>query len=168
MLNLNKELVEELIQDQTDKADKLECTETQKQEDIFGEVVKVKGERVIVEIFKSNSKEKSGEVLDAANPISAKSGYIVKLAYRKIGKKSDFLMLIMPPILCLIAGVIFSYSMVEHFNRKKPVATEDVMPIGVAVWLFVGLYFSYKYWRDVYGRGRQLTVVNIIAKFVRS
>lgn len=136
----------------------------ERKDEIIGEVVKVNGERAMVELFEKNSKKKSKEVLDVSNPIKAPQGYIVKIEWRKMSRFRDNFMLFAPPVLSAIAGVIFSYGMFDYFSLRKPVPLEDVMFIGVGAWLSLGLFYSVRHFRQNYGRGNQPTIVNIIRK----
>lgn len=136
----------------------------QKNNEIIGHVVKTKGERAIVEIYEKNSKKKSKEVLDVSNPINAKIGYIVKIEWRRVSKSRDKFMLVMPPILSLLAGAIFSYNLAGFLSRKNPVDTVTVMAIGVSIWTALGIFYSFRYWRDTYGRGLQPTIMSIIGR----
>lgn len=135
-----------------------------KKEVVIAQVMKTKGDRAIVELYENNSKKKSGETLDALNNVKAKEGYIVKVSWREINKTKDKLMLLVPPIFFIIAGVIFSYAMTEHFARRKVVPLEDVMIVGVGIWAFLGLMYSFRYWRYTYGRGLQPTVIDVVRK----
>lgn len=136
----------------------------ERKDEIIGEVVKTSGERAIVELFEKNSKKKSNEVVDVSNPIKAPKGYIVRIEWRKTSKTRDNFMLFAPPVLSAIAGVVFSYGMFDYFNRRKPVPFEDVMMICVGVWLFLGLFYSIRHYRQNYGRGNQLTIIGILRK----
>ncbi len=133
------------------------------QEEVIGQVESTYGERAIVEVFKKGTKKKSGEKLDASNQLNAKPGFVVNVAWRQISKKKDNMMLILPPVLATIAGLIVSYHMVWYI--KKPLPREQVMLVGTLIWTLLGAFYSFRYWRYTYGRGLQPTITGIIRKY---
>ena len=144
--------------------DSLEDKVVREKEVFIGQVAKTKGDRAIVELYEKNSKQKSGEILDALNTVKARRGYIVKVTWREINKTKDKLMLVLLPVCFIIAGIFFGYVMTEYFARRKAVPLEDVMMVSVGVWGVLGFFYTFKYWRDTYGRGDQPTIIDIIGK----
>jgi hypothetical protein len=131
-----------------------------KKEEIIGKIIKIKGERAIVEVLKKDGRETTGETLDVNNPLQTKAGWLVKIKWQKTGKIADNTLLILPTLAAIIAGGIFGYYMAR---RMKAPAEWGVLA-GAVLWGLFGLSYSYKYWRDTYGRGLQPTVVDIMKK----
>ncbi|MDR2006259.1 MAG: hypothetical protein LBP78_03315 [Acidaminococcales bacterium] len=128
--------------------------------EITGKIIKTKGERAIVEILKKDGREATGETLDVSCPLKTSPGWLVRIKWQKTSKTTDNLLLLLPPVAAVIAGAIFGY----HMALRMKMPTDRGILFGALLWGVFGLSYSYKYWRDTYGRGLQPTVVDILKK----
>ncbi len=114
----------------------------------FGKVSELKGYRALVLVKGQDGEE---QAIDALNNLNAKKGDKVKVVWRKTSRMRDISMIVGPPLLCIAAGIIFGYRMALYLKM----AIDMGIAAGVAIWLLLGISYSFRYWRYAYGRGLQ-------------
>jgi hypothetical protein len=129
-------------------------------EEIIGKIIKIKGERAIVEVLKEDGWEKTGKTLDVNDPLKTKIGWVVRIKWKETGKITDNALLVLPTLASMLAGALFGY----HMAQRVKVPTEWGLLAGTVLWGLFGLSYSYKYWRDTYGRGLQPTVEDVLKR----
>jgi hypothetical protein len=129
--------------------------------EIFGCVQEIKGSRALVQVYEGQSKRLTGEVVDALNLLGAKKDDVVKILPRKISARKDRLTMLLVPLLTGVVGLLFGYRMAIYTKQ------EEILPVivfGAALWLIPGGIYARRYWRDVYQRGMQPTIVDIVRR----
>ena len=127
---------------------------------IKGTVLSTKGERAKVRInFKLTDEKGLRAYVDCWNPISAHPGDNVTIEYRKIDEKKAKVFVIALPVLCVLAGFIFGYSVANYFEMDfwyYPFLVGSVL-----AWSFVTFNYIRIFRRDAMSDQEQLTVASI-------
>ena len=127
---------------------------------IKGTVLSTKGERAKVRInFKLTDEKGLRAYVDCWNPIEAHPGDNVTIEYRKVDVKKAKIFMIALPILCILTGYLFGYTVANYFQMDYWYYPFIVG--SVVVWGFVAFNYLRIFRRDAMSDQEQLTVASV-------